>query len=362
MDERVVQFRVGVVVLATLLVAAILVFLFGELSFWPFAESTKTVHIVFPRAPGVSVETPVRKSGITIGRVTAVQLTPEGQALVSARLKDQYAVWKNDTVQIAAASLLGDTFIEFVQAEKPGPPLADGETIAGAVAPGLQEIIVRLEDNMTNTIDSLGRAGDEVAILAGRVNTMLGDDERIQRITEKSELALDNFNKMMGNLDRAAMQLDDLLGDEQLRAGLRDSLSQLPDLMNETRVTMQRLQKAATTADQNLTDLRGFTEPLGRRGEVMLQRVESSVTQIDELMSQLVEFSRSINSREGSLGQLVHNPDLYQRLNRAAGNIEDASQRLRPILNDVRVFTDKIARDPGRIGVSGVLRRESGIK
>ena len=95
----------------------------------------------------------------------------------------------------------------------------------------------------------------------------------------------------------------------------------------------------------------------------IVNAVERSVTRLDDVMAELVTFSRALNNSQGSLGQFVNNPDLYQQLNRAATNIEQISRRLRPIVEDARVFTDKIARDPGRLGVKGALdRRRSGIK
>ena len=93
-----------------------------------------------------------------------------------------------------------------------------------------------------------------------------------------------------------------------------------------------------------------------------METIDGSIQRLDELMIQLVQFGESINNQEGSLGQFLNNPDLYQRLNRAAANIEDVSSRLRPIVEDARIFTDKIARDPGRL-TSGILSsRQSGIK
>ena len=35
------------------------------------------------------------------------------------------------------------------------------------------------------------------------------------------------------------------------------------------------------------------------------------------------------------MGQLVHNPELYNNLNRAAQNIEQLSRQLEPIVNDI---------------------------
>jgi phospholipid/cholesterol/gamma-HCH transport system substrate-binding protein len=49
---------------------------------------------------------------------------------------------------------------------------------------------------------------------------------------------------------------------------------------------------------------------------------------------------------------------LYDRINRAAGNVEEATQRIRPILEDVRIITDKVSRDPRMLGVKGALDRK----
>ena len=45
----------------------------------------------------------------------------------------------------------------------------------------------------------------------------------------------------------------------------------------------------------------------------------------------------------------MNDRQLYNRLNRAARNIEDISQDLKPIVDDARVFSDKVSRHPGVI-------------
>ena len=46
----------------------------------------------------------------------------------------------------------------------------------------------------------------------------------------------------------------------------------------------------------------------------------------------------------------------------AAQNVSKLTKDLRPIVDDVRVFTDKIARHPEQLGVRGALDRRPGLK
>jgi phospholipid/cholesterol/gamma-HCH transport system substrate-binding protein len=62
------------------------------------------------------------------------------------------------------------------------------------------------------------------------------------------------------------------------------------------------------------------------------------------------------------VGQLVNNPELYNNVNNAVLQVNTLIKELRPIINDARVFTDKIARHPETLGVRGALERNAGIK
>ena len=72
MNDRVMQFRVGVVVLATAIITGILIVLFGDLP--SLVQATYPLKMSFSDARGVADGTPVRKNGILVGRVTSVEL------------------------------------------------------------------------------------------------------------------------------------------------------------------------------------------------------------------------------------------------------------------------------------------------
>ena len=101
----------------------------------------------------------------------------------------------------------------------------------------------------------------------------------------------------------------------------------------------------------------------GRAGEmIVLQSVDVNA-KLDNILTDMEQFSAGLNDPNGSLGQLINNPELYQKLDAAASNIEEITRRMRPIVDDARVIASKIARDPGRIGVKGLLdRSQTGSK
>ena len=130
-------------------------------------------------------------------------------------------------------------------------------------------------------------------------------------------------------------------------------MADLPQLVRDTHDAVAMVQK-------NLDNMQGFTKKLG--DPEMLGRLDRGTKNLDLMMAELKQFSESLNNRDGTLGRLVNDPQLYDNLNRAARNIDELSVQLGPIVHDVRVFTDKVARHPELIGVRGAFRPSSGIK
>jgi len=353
MNDRVLQFRVGAVLVASVAIMIVLIIWFNGMPN-VFADES-SIFIQFDRAPGVNKDTPVRKSGILIGRVTGVRLMEDRTVLVETTIDTKYMPYENERARIISGSLLGDAVVEFVpgEAEKPAAPLPDGTTIRGDVAADPMRVLVNLETDMTEAMASIKTAAEDVSSLAASLDKVVNSNEdQFTRVVGKSELALDQFTKTMATVDEIA-------GDDEMKARLKKALEDLPALLTESREMVAALQRASGHAETNLKNLEGFTEPLGRRGSAMVANLEQSTENLNQLLQALATLSAELNSRNGTVGMLVHDRELYDKLDRAASNIEDLSWRLRPVVNDVRVFTDKIARDPRQLGVRGALERRS---
>ncbi|MFO7906412.1 MAG: MlaD family protein [Planctomycetota bacterium] len=369
MDERVLRFRVGVVVVAAAIITIILVTLLGA---WPSPFRPRyTVKIQFPTAPGVTVDTPVRKSGIQIGRVSDVKLQPDGNVQLTVKIDAKYQLGENEICRITTGSLVtGDAVLEWVRSETetgiPGKYIQDGDYLTnGEVAADPFKLIARFEDQAESALVSvesaglsISGAGQEVEKVAQGINSVLeAKQPELESMVDETLLALQNFNGVMSDLE-------EITGDEKLKHRLQDTIQQFPELfanaektLSEVQNTLGQFNAVAARAERNLTNLEDFTGPLGDRGEQISQDLVDSMRNVNNLLGNLAKLSDDLNSNKGTIGQLISDPELYERLNRTVATIEELVRKLEPILNDARVISDKIARDPERMGVKGLLDR-----
>ena len=396
------QFRVGVVVLGVFLIAGFMTLLFNH-----FQVKSYTIYVDFASAPGIAPGTPIKSSGVLIGRVESVTLQtdkPEQSVRVTAEIESKYKIRHDQTLQLSSG-LLGDSELDVVtipttkpqspppviepstrpetparpttsggpslrvttvaqlQAVPPPPPpppttpVQPGETIQGTVGGTPVQEFAKLESDMSKVSASLSAASDEVRQLAHNVNGMLGngDPDRLKRLVDKTEASMDAMQRTLNDVDK-------IVGDPQMQSNMKKSLNDLPETLHQMQQSFVAIQKTTALADDNLKNLEGVTRPLSEQGEQMIHHAHQSIRELDELLGQMAQFSRGLNSSQGTLGQLINSPELYQQLTEAASNINDITHRLQPILNDVRDFTDKIARHPEVLGVRGAIERSPGIK
>jgi phospholipid/cholesterol/gamma-HCH transport system substrate-binding protein len=368
MNERTKQFRVGVLVLFTILLSSILILWNSDFEELPFRERYQ-VKMLVDQAPGVAPDTPVRRRGIPIGRVRSIEDVDDG-ALITLDI-DEGKVVKTNEVGRIQTSMMGDAVVEFVPASSPvgAKPIDPNVVIRGMYAPSPVDLMSNLQGDLKQTIISLGDAGQEVAELADRLNQVMGEAD-VQRITR----LIDSMDRAMAEFAAVTKNLNDIVGDEEFKTQLKEGLTQLPSLVADARAIMEALEGAVGSADENLKNLQGLTGPLGNRGPVIVANFEQAVRNLEDLLGQVALLSRNLNESQGTIGMLIRDRQLYDQLNatilQAQGTIADLrclvgdpeiSRRIKQILHNVWVFSDKLARDPARLA-RGVVDRETPIK
>jgi phospholipid/cholesterol/gamma-HCH transport system substrate-binding protein len=140
MDRNKLRFRLGLFVLTAGILLGVLILMFGGSAGRIFTPQSQ-YEISFDDAPGVTVGTPVRRSGVKIGSVTKVVLDDNtGRVQVTITVDRKYRVWTTDAADIRQDLLSRDTTIDLVATEAPPSRLAPPQPIQEAPKNGVKPV------------------------------------------------------------------------------------------------------------------------------------------------------------------------------------------------------------------------------
>jgi phospholipid/cholesterol/gamma-HCH transport system substrate-binding protein len=360
MSERQLQFRVGIFVILATVATVVMVFEFGNLQ--NRLRPKYRIAVRFRSAVGISIGTPVRRNGVLIGSVTSVQFDDRNGGLVAyTAIKDGVRLWPDGHVRLVS-SLLGDSAVEFLPGHST-KSLKDGDTVEGESSVDPLNMVGRMEQNVSTVIDSFEKTSQEWKTVGHNLNQMLETNQgSLHTVVARAADALTQVTHTMKVMDETLEATSRLVADPRTQENLRRTLEALPYLTSETQKTVTAVRGAVQKMDQNLANLGALTAPLSKRGVTLATHLENTLSNLETLTDQLAQFSKVLNSGDGSIRKLATDPDLYVNLDRSAQSAAILLRNLEPIVRDLRVFSDKVARHPELIGVSGVLRGSSGLK
>ena len=251
MAERGMRLKLGAFIGGTLAVLAGLVVFFGRA---PELFSNKARYdILFPEAPGIAPGTPIRKSGVPIGQVDAIDLDAEtGQVRVKIRVDRKYLPRRNEEPTITRGILSGDTAIDFLPRLDERGPVPRGEVWPpGSDIPGAPPITPRslltpasgVLANAQQSLDRLVRAFEKL--------------ESLERLSPKMERALDEFTGLaqeargfLPELRKTNQRFQNLLGADDQRPpgpGAADDAT-VRALIRDIQATIRKLEPDVTSA------------------------------------------------------------------------------------------------------------------
>jgi len=330
MSSRSTEFRVGVFVIVSLLIATFLIFLIGNQS--NLFRSQTSYEAIFESVSGLRPGSPVRIAGVSCGTVDAVVLGEDGRIHVEVSIIDEavHLVRTDSIATIGNKGLLGDKLVD----------ISVGR--AERVAPGG---ILRTE-SPEDLSDYLSSAGEILGDTRDAVRATLGDEQfRIDLRETVHNLAA--VSKMAAEGDGS---LRTVLTDPELAENLSETVRQVRTTSQELAL-MSRSLRAVTDeiAHGNGTAHELVYGPDGARLARNLADASAEVAQLlrdvrtgdgtvhdlvyeDEanaLVENLTATSADIRAivadvraGRGSLGGLLVDPSVYEDLKRLVGDLE----------------------------------------
>ncbi|MBR5710988.1 MAG: MCE family protein [Thermoguttaceae bacterium] len=376
------KFRLGLMIIFGFVILVTLIVIFSD---WQsiFAGNRYKVNVLFQNAPGVKENTPIKQSGILIGRVRKVELVEQG-AMVTAFIETQYKLYDNQAFRLTL-NILGDAELNILQQT---PRTADtkqvkpGEVLQGYMAPSMLQMATDMQNNIVAAIDSITDTSQKL----NRILTNLDDVFMENK---------DDMKGMVSQLRDLAQQTreliaktNEMLSDPEVQAGIHDSIVALPQTISDAKEvfaefkttahkvnnladsfgtiiqnsgeTLDVINQVAKKTDQSLGDLNNITGTLSDRKGIWMEKISRSLDNLDNALLQISEFTTTLNSTDGTIGRLANDPTLYEKIESTIDEIRELKRQLEPVVANAQVFSDKIARHPEQLGVAGALQRNNG--
>jgi phospholipid/cholesterol/gamma-HCH transport system substrate-binding protein len=253
----------------------------------PFKAKPYEIEVPFNEATQLAQQSDVRISGVSVGKVQDIVLSPSGeQALAKVDIDDKYGPIPKDTRAILRTkTLLGETYIELTPGDRNGPVLPDGGTLPEAqIAESVQL------DEIFRTFDASTRAafqtwqqeaavaiegqGASLSYAFGELEPTFTQFDRLFRVLDSQRLAVKQI------FSNGATALQALRGRQGELAGLirnsntvfsttaaRDHeiealFRAFPTFQDESKLTVERLKTFALDADPVMQQLVPVAEQL----------------------------------------------------------------------------------------------------
>lgn len=369
MNERVMQFRIGMFVIVAGLVLTMLIVWFGESPQLFRDHGYVTVH--YSEAPGVAEGIQVRKSGIRVGVVTSVVFDdrpnkPDG-VLVTLSLERKFKI-KAGSVPHLSRSLIGDVTIDLLPGTGPGllamskSPVG-APVIEGAIAPDPSKALAAA----TKAFEKAGSTLQTIDLAANGIAKMTKSAEQIGEFIDiwtqtgrRVAAAADGidrfivsnekeFQPAVANIRQVTQKVNDTL-DPATQAALKAGIDRFSS-------SFARFDAGMANASPLFKDLGAPTNtvPTTEFG-VTLRRLNLIASDLS-LLTRALNDGRGRLNPEGSIQKLLLESELHDNLNKMSLSANEIFGALRPIVASFRVFAEKVARDPSSM-TRGALQRQ----
>lgn len=339
-QQSIRDFITGLVAILGIAGLSFLFILFGQIS-----EVTKKYYefkFHVPTAAGLRPTAGVLLNGVRVGQLRGISILPGNRGVeITAGVIEGTLIPKAVSLTVES-SFVGETSLEMTiprdatdaqlaDSIKPGETVTDKElrTLFTRITEGVQQPMERL----TRTADRI----DELAIEYTKVGRNINELLEPRTIAEVESGKPANIRSAIERLNSAIAGADTWLKDDELRTRTKDLITKADNIATQVASTVETIKSAATKVDGAIdTTTTQITAAAGTLNDTLRGMQSAS--------DQLAIALEAVNKGEGTMGQLISNPDLYHSLN-------DAAKRLEKALAEVELLAQKIKAEGVKVGL-----------
>jgi phospholipid/cholesterol/gamma-HCH transport system substrate-binding protein len=294
--------KLGYFVVLVVFAAILIVEVLGGVHFFQHGYH---VSARFETAQELKVGDSVKMAGVEIGRVEKIALA-DGKVAVTMRLHPDAVVKTDSQAVIKFAGLMGQNFVSVGFGTADAPQVVEGAELQTVEQPDLSAIMTKL-DNAAAGIANVSKtfSGEKLDNLLGPLT--------------------DFFKQNVGPISGAISNIQTVTAQIAAGQGTVGKLIYQDALYTSALSTVTNLQDAVTQAKQLVNGISSGQGTLGKLAtdDALYNSTEASMTNLNQILLK-------INQGNGTLGKLVNDQEFYrnaklslQKLDKAADSLED---------------------------------------
>ncbi|MFZ4521567.1 MAG: MlaD family protein [Bacteroidales bacterium] len=306
------EIKVGVVfVIAT----AILIWGLMYLKGLELLKTSRTFYAVYDQVNGLVAANPISIKGLKVGQVKKLYFdenNPE-KIIVELYVLGDYPIAKNSRARIFSSSLLGSPEVEIVPGDSK-EMAASGDTLLSQTEATLGQEVNKQLLPLKNKAESLIGSIDSIATIVQEVLNKNTRDNLVE--------AIEHVKQALGNIAHTTQNLDTLMGSQ------KKNLSRIINNVESISSNLKQNNERITNIISNFSTL---SDSLAKA------KIPYTISQVNRAISDLDSALLKINRGEGSVGQLLNNPKLYNE-------VEKAARDLNLLLEDIKKNPSKYVK------------------
>lgn len=279
------ELKIGILVVAAIVMFVLgLNFLKGKSIF----SSENEYYTYYDNVQGLQESASVQLSGLSIGRVSGIELQKDKRIKVIFTLDKKVKIPTGSIAKLASADLISGTkIIDLELSDSVTSTLKDGSFIQGKDFTGLLD---NLSENVSPLVSSLQHTIITVDTLVSSVNSLFNEETRR------------HLNQSMTSLDVALKQLS------ELAASLNNQSSNLSGVIANANSITSNLANSNGKISNTLNNLETFSNTLSG------SEMDKTLSSLQQAASGLQGIVSKINDNQGSLGMILSDKQLYNNL------------------------------------------------
>jgi phospholipid/cholesterol/gamma-HCH transport system substrate-binding protein len=273
-------------------------------------KGTRKVTVMFDNVAGLDEKSAVRIAGVRKGKVSNIEVLPNGKAKVTMEIDDDVPLHTNANAKVANLGLLGEKYVEL------DPGTGDQPVIQQRDVEGLAGVAPATFDEITTQVSEIAK---DVKAITSSLRTVVGNPQGQQRLED-----------IVGNVQSITAQVRALIAANRTNvdATLANTRAITESLRVEIPKIAQALDRAAAqvggTVGENRDDVRVIVENL-RHLSADLRTTSDNLNSI----------TGQVKSGEGTVGKLLYSDEAHNRLTSALSSVESGVNELKTTLGRV---------------------------